>query len=178
MHIKTVINETLKLLELEDVDSESDAPEMQRIYDCANYIYAELTSQYVEMRKIESHVFKNGEVLYSEFEEPVKEICVVKEGDRNLRFRMIDDRVLCDGFNGEATIDYIYKGKTLNKNSYLSVPPFFSEHMLATGIASEYFLRTGRIDEYSHFRARYENWIVNYGRKARSYTIPRRRFIC
>lgn len=178
MHIKDVINVAIDILELKDVDYLSDDEDVRRLYSSANYVYSELTVNYIDLRKIEEHVVKNSVLQYNQFEEPVREILAVKVGDKNLKFKMYDDYLAVDGYEGNVIVDYVYKGGHINQNSVLSVPPFFSEYMLATGIASEFCFRKGLLDEASYYKSKYEDWLKNFERKVRHFCLPRRRLVC
>lgn len=178
MQINDVINQALEIINSADLTYDSDDPKVKQLFDCANCVYSELTSEYLSLRKVEKRVFKNSKVWYTEFEEPVREILKVNNGGSSVKFTMYPDYVCCEGFEGEAYVEYIYKGKALKKNSSMSLPPQFSEYTIAMGVASEYCYRNGLLDEALYYKSRYETSIVNLARKLGGFRLPQRRFIC
>ncbi len=178
MNVNDVIDKAISIVGLTGVTHESEDAKVKQLYECANYVYAELTTQFVNLRKVEKIAFKDSVADYADFEETVREIIKVNVGGESKKFIMYPTYVCCEGFSGDAYVEYYYAGGNLQKGSVMPLPPYFTDYLMATGVACEFYYRNGYVDEAMYYKSRYENAVSNVSKKLRGFAIPVRRFIC
>ncbi len=159
-----------------DLDAEADTPERERLISSANMIYEELTEEYVHLKYSEVLTVTDGRIYYSEFSKPVKDVMRIRKNGVSVPFELYPLYVKCDA-EGAVTVSYVYHAPELTLTSDVELPPQYSESALATGIASEYFYRSGLYDEAVFYKNRYDNTVLNLSRKRNPVVVKYRRFI-
>jgi hypothetical protein len=162
-----------------EVNVSQNCPKLQQLVDCANMIYSELTLEYVHLKARQMVTFNAlGRADYTLFSNRMREVLSVKINGVQVPFEMFPEHVQINvNASTRAEVDYLYHAPELGLNSQLVMPPRFSEHVLAVGVASEYFYRTGLVDEAAFYKARYDNAINNLGKRSRGAQLPARRFL-
>ncbi|MCL2631184.1 MAG: hypothetical protein FWD49_06690 [Firmicutes bacterium] len=177
MLLKNVINRTIQILGLEDeVNISTPSRKLDKLADCANMVYNELTLQYIHLKSKEILNFSGGRAYYTDFTHRVREILSVKARGSEIKFTMYPLFVEA-GISGTAEVSYVYHLGELSLEDALIIPPQYTEYILATGVVAEYYYRTGLTDEALFYRQRYDTAITNLSKRAGSVNLPRRRFV-
>ena len=178
MILKDLLEKVIMIVRLEAADIQNDGPKLRQLIDCANMIYSELTLEYIHLKAKENILF-NGQSRadYTSFSNRVREVLSVEINGTNIPFETFPQHIIAASLRGErAWVTYLYHTPELTINSLLILPPQYTEHIIAAGIASEYFYRTGMPEEAAFYKARYDNSIINLGRRVKSVHLPGRRF--
>jgi|AGTN01.1.fsa_nt_gi hypothetical protein len=176
MTIKDIVNRMIKIAGLEgDVNPDVPSAKLEKLIDCVNLIYAELTLQYVHLRTKENIDFVNGRAYYSAFTRKVREIISVRKEGSKIPFIMYPLFVSAD-IEGKAEVTYIYHFGTLALNDAVELPPQYSEYVVAVGSISEYFYRLGLIEEAAFYKNRYETAVTNLSKRLKPLSLPTRTF--
>ncbi|MGI6213414.1 MAG: hypothetical protein ACOYIQ_02535 [Christensenellales bacterium] len=162
----------------ESFDLDEQGVKRDRLMASGISVYDELTCDYVHLKAEESVEFIDGICPFSAFSNKVKDILSVKRQGKPINFEMYPLFVRCEGLSGEAEVKYYYLPPEPEADSELILPPRFSVHMLANGIAAEYFYRSGMPDEAAYYRNRYEYSLNNAQARLRNLTLKADRIIC
>lgn len=178
MTLKDILKKAKEIIGDEniDLDAETDTPERARLISSANMIYEELTEEYVHLKHSEKLIVTDGRIYYTEFTKPVKDVMRVRKNGVAVPYELYPLYLKCDT-DGEVTVNYVYHAPTLTLTSNVELPPTFSDAALASGIASEYFYRSGLYDEAVFYKNRYDNTVLNLTRKRSPIIVKYRRFI-
>lgn len=177
MKLKEVINKVIDILGIEnEVNVETSSSKLSKLISCANTVYSELVIEYVPLKTSEKITFSDGRAYYASFSNYVREVLTVKNNTGKYDFECYPLYVKSSA-DGECEVTYLYYPNELTIDSEIILPPSFTAHVLAQGIVSEYFYRTGLVDEAVFYRTRYENSVINVTKKRKSCNLPRRRFI-
>lgn len=181
MTLKDALKKALEIIGDDDIDLDSDSEptaNTKKLISCGNMIYSELTEEYVFLRREETVTATDGKIVLSGLEKPLKEVVRIKRNDKNIPYRLFPSYIRLGGrVSGEFTLVYTYHGGELGLDDELLLPTSFTAAALATGIASEYFYRSGLIDEALFYKNRYDNTVLNLTRKRNTAAIVYRRFI-
>lgn len=160
----------------EEVSVETPSAKLNKLIDCANMVYAELTLEYVHLKTRENLVFSEGRAYYDGFKERVREVLAVFSGGKKVPFTMYPLYVEADA-EGEAEVVYNYYLGELELTDEMILPPQYTEYVLAVGVVSEYYYRTGLVDEAIFYKNRYDTAVTNLSRKVKSVRVKERRFL-
>jgi hypothetical protein len=180
MLLKDLLQKVIMIVRLEnEVDVDADSPKLRQLVDCANMIYGELTLEYLRLKAKQNMLFnQSGRVDYVSFSNKVREVLQVKLNGAVMPFETFPDHIIASGVRGaRGEVTYVYHAPELTINSILILPPQYSERVVATGIASEYFYRTGMPEEAAFYKARYDNAVLNLCSRIKSVHLPSRRFL-
>lgn len=177
MILRDVINRVIQIAGLEsEVSVDTPGAKLNKLIDCANMIYSELTLEYVHLKTKEDILFENGRAYYGSFSKNVREVLAVRQNGVKKPFTMYPLYVEAD-IEGAGEVTYHYYLGELSLIDELTLPPQFNEYVVATGVASEYFYRTGLVDEAVFYKNRYDNAVTNLSRRLKSVNLPKRRFV-
>lgn len=178
MTLRDILEKTKAIIgEDFDLDEEEEGAKRDRLIASALSIYDELTSDYVHLKAEEEVEFEDGICYLDAFTNRVKDILTVKQNGSNVNFEMFPLFIRCIGLQGKCEVKYYYTPPQPSLDSALSLPPRFSEYMLANGVASEYFYRTGLVDEAIYYRNRYEYSLNNAGMRLRNLRLKADRLL-
>lgn len=132
----------------------------------------ELTQEYIHLKTAEKVDFSNGRAYYKDFGKQVREVLAVKENKVKRHFVMYPLYLYADGLEGTAEVTYLYHLGTLGLADVVELPPQYSVHTLAVGVAAEYCYRIGLVDEALFYKNRYDNSLINLSKRMRTATLP------
>lgn len=176
MNANEVLTKALGIICDDDIALDVESKKRQRLLDSLNMIYAELTDEYVDLRKNETMTVENGRIYYADFAESVKNILSIKQNGASREFKIYPIYAGVSA-EGECDVEYTYHGGELTLTSDIVLPPQYTAAILATGVASEYFYRSGLPEEAIFYKTRYDNSVMNISRRRNPITIRERRFI-
>lgn len=181
MTLKDALKKALEIIGDDDIDldtTDTPAGNLKKLISCGNMIYGELTEEYAFLRNEEEVNFVDGKFAVSNLQKPLKEIIRIKNHDRNIPYKLFPSYIELGGkISGNFTVIYTYHASELGLNDALVLPQSFTAASVAAGIASEYFYRSGLIDEALFYKNRYDNTVLNLTRKRLPGAIYYRRFI-
>jgi len=169
-HTKAIIGEKINL--------DEQGEQKDKLLAAALSIYDELTTDYVHLKAEEEVVFEGGVAYFADFEKNVKDILSIKQAGKNISFEMFPLFVKNANITGTVEIKYYYKPDEPELDSLLELPPRFSVYMLANGVASEYYYRSGMVDEATYYRNRYEYSLSNAQVRLRNLTLKAEKLLC
>jgi hypothetical protein len=140
-------------------------------------IYQELTEEYAQLKDQIEIEFVDGKANFCDFPKLVKDIISIYVGGARQDFTVYPNFVLSSVKNGKAQVKYCYHPKDLQMLDTVTVPPKFNANVLAIGVASEYFYRSGLIDEANFYKNRYDTCVINLTRHQKSIDLKVRRFL-
>ncbi len=177
MKLKDAILRSVYLLGMEEeVDLAVDGLKRNRLIDCGNSVYAEIAGQYVHLKTVEPIEFSDGRAYYTDFGFPVREILSVKDNRGEVPFEMTPTYVAAKAA-GTVEVRYVYHPLPAGLEDDLLLPPQYTEHIVAQGIAAEYCYRTGLVDEAMFYQARFESAVTNIARRIRPANLPARKLL-
>ncbi len=177
MQLREILKKTIDIIGDNSIDLDIIEPKMTRLIACANMIYQELATQYIDLKKTEELAFEDNKLYYSAFSRKVKDIMSIYKDGRSINFKLYPMYIQANTV-GIAEVNYIYYPEELELDSQLDLPPKYTAYTLANGIASEYFYRTGLVDEAIFYKNRYDTAILNLSRERRGIRLTAvRRFI-
>ena len=157
-----------------DVDTPSD--ELNKAIACGNFIYSELADEYSDLRYVEDKTSADGKILFSAFSKDVKKILSVKDGKIAVPFKEFASYLQVD-HDGTYTVEYAYKVGDALLTDTLDLPACFTLYAVACGVASEYFFRSGLMEEALFYKNRYDRAVNNLTASRRKSKLKIRRFI-
>ncbi len=178
MTLKEIIIKSAGILGMEDLDFVDPSDNLKKLIDSAKMILSELTLEHIPLKTKEKVFIRDGKGLYEELSHPVREILKVRNGANSYRAKMfpacyvIDEKV-----GGEMEVTYLYYLVDVGVDEPLTLPPQLPAYVLATGVVSEYYYRTGMVDEALFYKTRYDYSLENLTRSLKSVYLPRRGFI-
>jgi hypothetical protein len=174
--LSDILEKAIAIICDDDIDLTVSSTKLTKLISCGNLIYSELTEEYVQLKKSEEISFSDGIAKYTLFSESVKDIReIVKDGLKRT-FRIYPSYVECD-IDGDAEVVYTYHADELGLADEVVLSPQFTAAILATGVASEYFYRSGLTDEAAFYKNRYDTSVVNLTRQNKSIELKVRRFL-
>lgn len=176
MIFKDILEKAVGIICDEDIDLDTESAKRTKLISCGNMIYSELTEEYVRLFATAEVIFTDGKVYYNAFPKSVKDIISVYKNGIKQDFTIYPAYILSD-ITGVATVKYVYHGEELTLKDTVDLPPQFNAIMLSYGVASEYFYRSGLIDEAAFYKNRYDTSVVNLTRKQKSIDLKVKRFI-
>ena len=179
MTLNEVIKRAASIIGLElDFDYEAPSPALTKLIDAANMIYSELILEHVPLKTKETASVSGGKCFYGELSKNVREILSVRHSGNKIKFNMYPTYfALSDDFDGEVEVEYLFHLGELKAEDQLILPPQFTVHVIAMGVVSEFYFRTGMVDEATFYKSRYDNAVTNLTRSIKSFRVPARRFI-
>ena len=176
MTLKEVLTKAVEIINNGLIDLDTTSTERSRLIDCGRYIYAEVADEYVDLNATQELSTTDGKILFSSFAKPVKKIVRVTDNCIDVPFCLYPDHITVD-YAGTFVVDYAYKSVVPDLNDTLDLPAEFTPYALASGVASEYFFRTGLIEEALFYKNRYDRAISNLTQNRRTSYLKIRRFV-
>lgn len=177
MTLKDILKAALEIIGDEDIDPEESSKKLDVLISCANMIYTELTDEYAELRHKETVSAPDGTIAFGDLAKNCKSVVRVTKNGIKVPFKVFPAYIEC-GTGGELCVEYIYHPEQLaSVNDEVVLPPEYTARSLSSGVASEYFYRTGLAEEALFYKNRYDNTVLNLSRKRNSFRLKNRRFI-
>ena len=176
MTLKQVLIKAIEIINNGLIDVENSSTELTRLIECGNFIYSELADEYSDLKYSEELVAADGTIPFTSFTKSVKKILKVKYGSAEVPFREYNTYVDVMS-QGTYKVDYTYKSDAIGLNDTLDLPAFFTLYSVACGVASEYFFRTGLVEEALFYKNRYDRAVNNLTAERRRSKLKVRRFI-
>lgn len=176
MTLREVLVKTIGIICDDDIDLDIESKKRKKLLDCANTIYQELVELYIDLKNKEKIIISDGKILYSTFSKRIKDILSIYKNGIKQTFRLYPLFIEIEE-KGEVDVKYTYLPENLSLEDDLVLPPPYTENMLAMGIASEYFYRSGLIDEAIFYKNRFDNALLNLSRKRSSFELKKRSFL-
>ena len=179
MKLKDILEKSAIILGIDDADFDNPNEKVNKLIDAGKMIISELTLEIFPLKTKETVTLRDGKCPYEALSMPVREVLKVKRGQEILPFDSLPECVqVRDEFSGVVEITYLYYLPDVDVELKLPLPPQFSPYVLSTGVVSEYYFRTGMVDEATFYKTRYDYSVRNLTRSLKSsYTIPKRGFI-
>lgn len=178
MNIKDIVTRASGILGLEDLDFSNPTEDLVKVIDSAKMIVSELTFERLPLKTKEKAVLSQGKGSYEQLNFPVREILKVSVGGKNYTPTMYPNYFsITTEISGEVEVTYLYYLNDVPLEETLNLPPQIPPYVLASGVVSEYYYRTGRIDEALFYKTRYDYSISSLTRSLKSAYVPRRGFI-
>ncbi|NLL55872.1 MAG: hypothetical protein GX242_01510 [Clostridiales bacterium] len=176
MILKDIIEKAIDIVCDDDIDVDVPSPKLNKLIRCANMIYQELTEEYVQLKECSEIEFNDGKAYFHSFPKLVKDIISVSKMGIKQDFTVYPNFV-CSSVKGTAEVTYTYHPSDLKLEEEVILPPNISCSALAVGTASEYFYRSGLIDEANFYKNRYDTTIINLTRHTKPIELKVRRFL-
>lgn len=170
MLLRDVLQKTLDIIGDDEISLEIESKKRKRLIACANMIYHELTTEYVHLKNKEELVFEDKRLYYSAFTKKVKDILSVYKNGISVNFKLYPLYIEAD-VEGIAEVNYLYHTEELALDDQMLLPPQYTAFVLANGIASEFFYRSGLADEAIFYKNRYDTAILNLSRRRQSVKL-------
>ncbi|HKL74389.1 MAG TPA: hypothetical protein VJ903_05835 [Clostridia bacterium] len=177
MIFRDILEKAIGIICDDEIQVDTISPKLNKLIRCGNMIYLELIEEYVRLKEEEEITFVDGKADFSSFSKLVKDVISVQKDGVNVSFSVYPNFVTTDSCSGKATVKYVYHGEELDVNDNVILPPQFTPYVLANGVASEYFYRSGLIDEAAFYKNRYDTSIINLTRKQKSIELKVKRFL-
>lgn len=176
MKLRDVLEKAIAIIN-DDIDLNTPSVKLTKLIKCANTVYAELVEEYSYLKREEEAEFVDGRALFGQFAKTVKDITGVYKNGIKYPFTVYPDCVKSEKLNGKAVVRYVYHAPEAGIDDALELPPQFSAHVLANGVAAEYFYRSGLIDESAFYKNRYDISVINLTRKNKPIELKVERFL-
>ena len=172
-------DETVSYLQDEAVNDLTYAKKVTNILlRCYNLIVEELACEYFPLKKSEkiSQVI-NGKIYFKDLEySPIKIVGVYDENYQKVPYKLINDYI---SINKPCVIvEYNYRVKPLKESDEaVYANEIIGPYVLAYGMASQYCLEKGRLNESEIFQQKYIAGIKGRASEKGSLQLPQRRWI-
>ena len=176
MILKDVLEKAKGIICDDEINLEEESKKRKKLIDCANSIYRELTEQYIELKTKEKLTVENDKIYYSAFTKKVKDVISIEKDGQKVVFKLLPTYLECVE-KGEVEVKYVYNCDELELDDEIILPPPYTDNMLALGIASEYFFRSGLSDEALFYKNRYDNALINMSRRRNGFVLKARNFL-
>ncbi|MFW5780865.1 MAG: hypothetical protein ACOCWI_05385 [Bacillota bacterium] len=176
MTFRQILEKTLDIIGDDDICLDTESKKRKRLMASANMIYHELTTEYVHLKNKEDLLFEDKRLYFSAFSKKVKDILGVYVKGESIPFKLYPLHIEAD-IEGIAEVRYIYHADELGLEDDVTLPPQYTSFVLANGVASEYFYRSGLTDEAIFYKNRYDTAVLNLSRIRKGVTIKARRLI-
>ncbi|MFA6866661.1 MAG: hypothetical protein WCR54_04005 [Clostridia bacterium] len=170
MKFSDILGKAIEIICDDEIALDTDSKKRTKLISCGNMVYQELVEQFVPLKNNELLEFADGILMYANFAKPIKDILYIKKNGTSHNFSMYPSYVSCP-IKGIAEVGYIYHAEEVGIDDDIVLPPQFNENILALGISSEYFYRSGLCDEAIFYKNRYDNAVINLTRKRASIHI-------
>jgi len=159
----------------EDIDEEVNL-HFEKLLKCLNIVVEDISSQYLTLKTIEEiQIDKNGFEI-NKLSKRVNQILCLKSGDTNIKFKIVDNKIICD-FVGKLDVEYSYYPKKLNRKDDLDCfNGKVSLKTIAIGVASEYCFVCGFFDDAKIWEQRFLNSVNGNVRRISPSYMPKRRW--
>ncbi len=154
---------TAKSIASSTYSSDSDTVARVNLFvDLANLVINELSSSYVPMKIKENKVATDGKIFYSSLKyNPLKILGVYDKLGNKLSFEIRPEYLITE--RGNVTVVYAYTPKSVGLNEEVGYGERdVSVAVLAYGVAAEFCLTQGRIDEAVTWRKRYSSGVEGF----------------
>ncbi len=176
MILKDILVKAAEIIGDGDIDFDQPEAKTEKLISCGKMIYAELCEEYVHLKHKEKLYVTDGRIYYSDFSKDVKDVMKIKKHETVVPFTLYPLFLAAD-VEGEVEVSYVYHPEEPTLEDELDLPPAFTPAVLAVGVASEYFYRSGLIDEAVFYKNRYDNSLLNLTRKRGYVKLKYRRFL-
>ncbi len=176
MILKDVLEKAKGIICDDEINLEISSKKRTKLIDSANLIYRELTEQYIELKTKEKLTVENDKIFYSAFSKKIKDVISIDKDGVKIEFKLMPTYLECP-VKGQVEIKYVYTYDELSLEDEIILPPPYTDNMLAMGIASEYFYRSGLIDEALFYKNRYDNALINMSRRRNGFILKDRSFL-
>lgn len=176
MIFKDILVKAAEIIGDSDIDFTAPEEKTEKLISCGKMIYTELTEEYVHLKHKEMLPVNDGRIYYSEFTKAVKDVMKIKKDGVICPFTLYPLFVAVEE-EGDVEVSYVYHAEEPALEEELDLPPIFTSSVLSVGVASEYFYRSGLIDEAVFYKNRYDNSLLNLTRKRGYVKLRYRRFI-
>ena len=155
MKIRTIVEKASEVLGIAP-DFNATTGATATLVKCANAVIEELTLSVVSLRDVAKATASGGRITYESLGRNVREITDVIDahGDRAEYVRYPD--YIFVARDGLYAVKLCYYLCNLGVMEEFSLPPEYSEGVLVYGVLSEYYYRTGLIDEAIFYRNRFD----------------------
>ncbi len=178
MNLKDIILKSAGILGLQDIDFDNPSESLNKLIDSAKMIVSELTLEHLPLKTKEMVYIEGGRGSYDQLSHQVRQILKVRSGNKFYRTEMTPTCFTIEPeISGEMEVSYLYYLLDVGLDEELTLPPQIPVYVLATGVVSEYYYRTGMVDEALFYKTRYDYSVSSLMRTLKSVYIPRRGFI-
>ena len=176
MTLKQVLQKAVEIINNGRIDVNTASEELTRLIDCGNFIYSEIADVYCDAKYSERVISIDGIINFADLTKDVKKVLKVTKNSVDIEFKEYNDHIdVSDG--GAYKVCYAYKSSDVELNDNLDIPAFFTVYSVACGVASEYFFRTGLVEEALFYKNRYDRAVNNLTSDRRRSKLKIRRFI-
>lgn len=177
MILNDILEKAIGIICDDEIKINTPSPKLDKLIRCTNMIYQELTEEYAQLKDEQEIEFVDFKANFSAFPQLVKDIISIYKDGVKQDFTVYPNYVCCSLKNGKAMVRYCYHPKDLGQQDQVILPPKFTANVLAIGASSEYFYRSGLIDEAAFYKNRYDTSIINLTRHQKSLDLKVRRFL-
>lgn len=158
-------------------DSEEIISKIVKLLKCLNFVYQDLTRDYLPLKTVEEITFTDGKFEYKNLSLVVRDILKIEDKyGFGHSFKCFPTFVEADVV--DAKITYTYEPQELflfdEINAFAGK---LNEQILAYGVAMEYFFLSSLSDEATVWENRYISSLENALRKKSDIIMPKRRWI-
>ncbi len=161
------------------VENPAREKEIERLLQCLNLVYQEVTSEYLPLIFEEEISPNKDKVFFTNLSKSVLEVQKVMSANGNrIGFRLFPDHILLNANYEKVKIRYTYEPDVLTKTSVISnYGGKLPKRVLAYGVAMEFSFISSLSDEAYIWEARYKDSLKNIVRKKHEVKLPVRRWI-
>ncbi|MDD4002883.1 MAG: hypothetical protein PHE12_01655 [Clostridia bacterium] len=168
----------LLLKEPESLDEkliEQAQKDVEQVLCCANYICEEIAADYINLKAVQHFESETGQISYSAFEHIPIDIYAVKQGGKNIPFKLYPQQLMT--LAGELEVLYTYKPQKKEIDDFLDFDARLSARAAAYGTAAEYSLMKGLYEESVIWDKRYKDSLFSALKTKKSINMPKRRWV-
>ena len=175
MTLKEIVIKSANILGIDEIDFENPSSNLSKLIDSAKMIFSEISLERLALKTKENISLVGGKGRYVDLAFPVREILKIKHGGKFYSVKEYPDFFEIEGdISGTVEVHYLYYLPDATLDEKLPLPPSLSPYVVATGVVSEYYYRSGMVDEALFYKTRFDYSILNVSRTLRSIYLPRR----
>ena len=159
MKVSEIINNAIKLMEIEIPNTDEDSNKLKNILvKCFNVVLSELSMCYFPIKTKEKMQSKIGEYYFKDFAYPPYKIIDVKSNNHKIKWELKSTHISC--MNSEIDVEYEYYPKSLNyEDEFIYPNTELTTDIIELGIVAEYYLLIGYIKSAELWEEKYRNKI-------------------
>ncbi len=144
---------------------------------CYNLIVDELACEYLPLKREESVDAVNGKIYFSSLSlTPIRILNVYNQKGEKVPYKLVNDYIKVD--EKKVTVEYCHKLNFLNEEDNCPYSNgIIGPYTLAFGMASQYCLEKGRLNDSEIFQQKYLSSIRSRVAKRGNLKMPVRRWI-
>lgn len=178
MKVKNIISLACSFTDNEDLAdmilAETSDPRIDEMVKLFNLVRNEVATEYMPMCAKEKIEVKDFKVSFSQFAKKPLEIKAVKnKRGRNVKFKVFPDYLFVQA--SECEITYSFQPEALNFEDEME--ECLPERVYAYGLAREYLLKEGMMEDAQIFEVRFKNSLKILLRKKSEVVMPGRRWV-